>query len=63
VADAVARMAAAGNDAVQRGAGFGAGRDGAWAYFDTTAALGLMVEAVEPPSSMLAAEFTWPRTA
>ena len=39
--------------------GRGPERDGAYAYFDTTAALGLMVEAVEPPTSMPPIEFRW----
>ena len=61
VADAVEQMAAAGYEAVQTGSGIGPERDGAYAYFDTTAALGLMVEAVEPPTSMPPIEFRWPR--
>ena len=42
----------AGYEVLQTGFGIGPGRDGAWAYFDTSAALGVMVEAVEPPSAM-----------
>jgi catechol 2,3-dioxygenase-like lactoylglutathione lyase family enzyme len=60
VADAVAEATAAGYEVVQSGAGLGPERDGAWAYIDTSAALGVMVEAVEPPTSMPPVEFTWP---
>jgi methylmalonyl-CoA/ethylmalonyl-CoA epimerase len=49
---AIERMAAAGYDTVQTGAGFGAAGDGAYAYFDTVADLGCFVEAVEPPGRM-----------
>jgi methylmalonyl-CoA/ethylmalonyl-CoA epimerase len=60
VADAIEQMADAGYEAVQTGSGIGPERDGAYAYFDTTAALGLMVEAVEAPTSMPPIEFRWP---
>jgi methylmalonyl-CoA/ethylmalonyl-CoA epimerase len=60
VADAIEQMADAGYEAVQTGSGIGPARDGAYAYFDTTAALGLMVEAVEAPTSMPPIEFRWP---
>jgi hypothetical protein len=62
VSDAIQEATAAGYDVVQSGAGIGPKRDGAWAYIDTSAALGLMIEAVEPPSSMPPVEFTWPGT-
>jgi methylmalonyl-CoA/ethylmalonyl-CoA epimerase len=52
VAATVERMAAAGYEAVQTGSGFGAGGDGSYAYFDTAADLGFLVEAVEPPERM-----------
>jgi catechol 2,3-dioxygenase-like lactoylglutathione lyase family enzyme len=61
VDEAVAEMAAAGYEVVQRGSGFSPQGDGAWAYFDTAAHLGLLVEAVEPPTSMPPVDFTWPR--
>jgi hypothetical protein len=57
---AVAGAAAAGYEVVENGSGIGPERDGSWAYIDTTADLGLMIEAVEPPSSMPAIEFVWP---
>ena len=47
-----AEMEAAGHPAVARIHSFGAGGDGAAAYFDTAASLGFLVEAVEPPERM-----------
>ena len=61
VLETIAQMARAGYPVVQSGAGIGPQRDGAWAYFDTTDALGLMLEAVEPPTRMPPIEFAWPR--
>jgi hypothetical protein len=52
VQDAIARAAGRGYEALARGSGIGAANDGAWAYIDTSVALGLMVEVVEPPTSM-----------
>jgi hypothetical protein len=60
VSAAVAEAEAAGYEVVQSGSGIGPRRDGSWAYIDTTRDLGLMTEAVEPPSSMPAVEFVWP---
>jgi hypothetical protein len=37
---------------VQTGRSFGAEGDGRFAYYDTTAALGFFLEAVEPPGAM-----------
>jgi len=54
------RMGAAGYEAVQTGAGFGAGGDGRYAYFDTSNDLGFMVEAVEPPERMPDPDTIWP---
>jgi hypothetical protein len=45
---------------VQSGSGIGPHRDGAWAYIDTSDALGLIVEAVELTAEMPPTEFTWP---
>jgi catechol 2,3-dioxygenase-like lactoylglutathione lyase family enzyme len=59
VATAVDEATAAGFEVVQTGAGIGPQRDGAWAYIDTTEALGFMVEAVEPPTSMPPVERTY----
>jgi catechol 2,3-dioxygenase-like lactoylglutathione lyase family enzyme len=44
----IAEMAAAGYPCVQRGYGFGADGSGGFAYFDTEAELGYLVEALEP---------------
>ena len=51
-------MEAAGYPVVARIHAFGAAGDGAAAYFDTVAALGFMVEAVEPPARMPPTDFT-----
>jgi hypothetical protein len=61
VADAISQMARAGCPVIQAGSGFGVAGDGAYAYFDTQDDLGLIVEAVEPPERMPAAELVWPR--
>jgi len=52
-----AEMEAAGHPAIARIHSFGAEGDGAAAYFDTAAALGFLVEAVEPPSRMPPTDF------
>jgi methylmalonyl-CoA/ethylmalonyl-CoA epimerase len=54
-------MNAAGYETVMVGEGFGAGGDGAYAYFDTTSDLGFVIEAVEPPRAMPEPDFVWPR--
>lgn len=56
----VAHMAAAGYDAIQTGAGFGAAGDGRYAYFDTARDLGFLIEAVEPPERMPDPDRIWP---
>jgi len=61
VATTTAEMNAAGYDTVMAGEGFGADGDGAYAYFDTTADLGFVIEAVEPPRAMPQPDFVWPR--
>lgn len=58
--DTMARMTAAGYEAIQTGAGFGAAGDGRYAYFDTVADLGCFVEAVEPPERMPDPDSVWP---
>jgi methylmalonyl-CoA/ethylmalonyl-CoA epimerase len=60
VAATVERMAAAGYETIQTGSGFGAAGDGTYAYFDTAADLGFLVEAVEPPERMPDPDRTWP---
>jgi methylmalonyl-CoA/ethylmalonyl-CoA epimerase len=49
VDDAVAEMAALGYEAILTGAGYGVDGDGGFAYFDTTADLGLLLEAMSRP--------------
>jgi hypothetical protein len=60
VRETTTQMEAAGHPLIHSGEGLGPRHDGAWAYFDTTNALGLVIEAVEPPTSMPPPEFTWP---
>ena len=54
-----AEMEAGGHPAIARIHSFGADGDGAAAYFDTAAALGFLVEAVEPPSRMPSTDFAF----
>lgn len=58
--DAIAAMAERGYALLQSGRGFGADGDGAYAYFDTAADLGCIVEAIAPPRAMPAPERTYP---
>ncbi|HEX6679961.1 MAG TPA: VOC family protein [Gaiellaceae bacterium] len=53
-----AEMEAAGHPVVARIHSFGRAGDGAAAYYDTAAALGFLVETVEPPSEMPPSDFT-----
>jgi methylmalonyl-CoA/ethylmalonyl-CoA epimerase len=48
----VATASQHGIDVISRGEGFGVDDTGKYAYFDTQAALGMILEAVEPPSSL-----------
>jgi methylmalonyl-CoA/ethylmalonyl-CoA epimerase len=57
VAETTAQMTLAGFPAIQTGHSFGAKGDGEFAYYDTAASLGFIVEAVEPPASMPAPAF------
>jgi hypothetical protein len=50
------------SEVVQTGSGIGPERDGAWAYIDTSATLGFLIEAVEPPTAMPPVEFRWSTT-
>jgi catechol 2,3-dioxygenase-like lactoylglutathione lyase family enzyme len=50
--ETIAQMTAAGHAVLQRGHGFGAAQDGAFAYFDTERALGFVIEAVEVPGAL-----------
>jgi methylmalonyl-CoA/ethylmalonyl-CoA epimerase len=58
VAAVTAEMEAAGHPVVARIHSFGAAGDGAAAYFDTSEALGFLVEAVELPEGMPPPDFT-----
>lgn len=55
-----ARMLAAGFANVQSGAGMGADGSGAFAYYDTVAALGYYLEAIEVPRQRREPDFVWP---
>jgi methylmalonyl-CoA/ethylmalonyl-CoA epimerase len=48
VDETIAQMAQVGITCVQHGYGFGADGSGAFAYFDTEAVLGCLIEAIEP---------------
>jgi methylmalonyl-CoA/ethylmalonyl-CoA epimerase len=54
--EAIAAMAERGYALLQSGRGFGVDGDGAYAYFDTAADLGCIVEAIERPTAMPAPE-------
>lgn len=60
VDETIAQMTGAGYQLIHTGARLGPRRDGAWAYFDTTETLGLVLEAVEPPTSMPPPDYLWP---
>lgn len=57
---AIADMEALGFPLLQSGRGFGVDLDGAYAYFDTEAAFGCIVEAIEQPKRMPTPESTFP---
>jgi hypothetical protein len=52
VSETTAQMTAAGHAVIQSGHSFGTDRDGVFAYYDTTEALGFVIEAVEPPGGL-----------
>jgi methylmalonyl-CoA/ethylmalonyl-CoA epimerase len=58
LARTTAEMEAVGHPPIARIHSSGKAGDGAAAYFDTTDALGFLVEAVEPPCQMPPADFT-----
>ena len=62
VAAAIDAMTALGCPLMQSGSGFGVGGegDGAYAYIDATATLGVIVEPIEPPSSLPPPDAIWP---
>jgi hypothetical protein len=56
----IANMRRLGFDLLQSGEGFGLHGDGAYAYFDTTASLGCIIEAIERPVEMPPSERVFP---
>lgn len=60
---AVAQMEAAGFALLQSGAGYGLHGDGAFGYFDTSAELGVILEAIELVRERRPPDFEWPRGA
>ena len=56
----IARMAALGYPLLQSGRGFGVDGDGAYAYFDSEAGLGCIVEAIMRPRQMPEPEYRFP---
>jgi methylmalonyl-CoA/ethylmalonyl-CoA epimerase len=57
---AIDEMTATGWTVLQRGYGSGADGTGGFAYFDTLAALGFIVEAIERPGARRPPESVWP---
>ncbi len=57
---AIGAMADAGYALLQAGRGLGADGSGGFAYFDTTAVLGYIAEAIEPPAARRDPESVWP---
>lgn len=57
---AIAAMAERGYALLQSGRGFGADGDGAYAYFDTEADHGCILEAIERPRQMPPPEYRYP---
>jgi methylmalonyl-CoA/ethylmalonyl-CoA epimerase len=60
VAEVIDEMAARGVEPIQEGAGFGLDGDGAYAYFDTSAELGVLVEAIQRPRRRTEPDSVWP---
>ena len=56
----VARFQALGYELIQSGRGYGASGDGGFAYFDTTADLGLILELVAIPRERITPEAVYP---
>ena len=56
----VARFQALGYELIESGRGYGAAGDGGFAYFDTTADLGLILELVAIPRDRIPPEATYP---
>jgi methylmalonyl-CoA/ethylmalonyl-CoA epimerase len=60
VEEAVAEAARGGLRVLQSGRGYGLGGDGAYAYMDTEALLGMIVEFIEFPKERVAPEAVYP---
>lgn len=56
----VEQLEGAGSELMQSGRGYGARGDGGFAYFDTTDALGLILELIEVPAERRDPELVWP---
>jgi catechol 2,3-dioxygenase-like lactoylglutathione lyase family enzyme len=56
----IARMAAAGFEVLQLGRGYGLDGDGGFAYFDTVAELGVMLELINVPARRREPDAIWP---
>jgi catechol 2,3-dioxygenase-like lactoylglutathione lyase family enzyme len=61
VHEATDAMRAAGYDVLQFGSGYGLDGDGGFAYFDTRAELGILVEAIEVPKRRRPPDGVWRR--
>jgi len=59
--DGVAAMRADGYEPTQTGGGYGLDGDGGYAYFDTVAAFGVILELIEVPKRRRDPDFVWPR--
>jgi catechol 2,3-dioxygenase-like lactoylglutathione lyase family enzyme len=56
----IAAMKAEGYEPIQTGSGYGLDGDGGFAYFDTRAIFGVIVELIEVPKRRREPDFTWP---
>lgn len=60
-AAAMQQLLGAGYELLQSGHGYGADGDGGFAYFDTRAELGVILEVLEVPRVRRDPDYTWPR--
>ena len=58
--NAAAEFTASGYEAIQTGAGYGLDGDGGYAYFDTSAELGVILELIEVPKRRREPDFVYP---
>ena len=58
--EAAAEFTASGYEAIQTGAGYGLDGDGGYAYFDTSAELGVILELIEVPKRRREPDFVYP---